>query len=190
MLLTIETLRQIESGRIDSVYRRWAGARVKPGSRQRTTVGVIEVVSVTETDPERLSAEDATAAGFDSVADLVLAAGDRGPILYRIGVRHVGPDPRWALREVLPDAAELTEIRHRLDRLDAGSSHGSWTRETLALIASSPGVRAEDLARTVGREKMPFKLDVRKLKELGLTESLETGYRLSPRGQAVHEAMG
>jgi hypothetical protein len=58
------------------------------------------------------------------------------------------------------------------------------------LIASSPGVRAEDLARSVGREKMPFKLDVRKLKELGLTESLETGYRLSPRGQAVHDAMG
>jgi hypothetical protein len=46
-------------------------------------------------------------------------------------------------------------------------------------------VRAEDLARSVGREKMPFKLDVRKLKEMGLTESLLTGYRLSPRGEAV-----
>jgi hypothetical protein len=30
-----------------------------------------------------------------------------------------------------------------------------------------------------------FKADVRKLKELGLTESLEVGYRLSPRGRAV-----
>jgi hypothetical protein len=30
---------------------------------------------------------------------------------------------------------------------------------------------------------MPFKLDVRKLKELGLTESLPVGYRLSPRGE-------
>ena len=29
-----------------------------------------------------------------------------------------------------------------------------------------------------------FKRDVRKLKELGLTESLEIGYRLSPRGVA------
>ena len=35
-----------------------------------------------------------------------------------------------------------------------------------------------------GRETQPFKLDVRKLKALGLTVSLETGYRLSPRGQA------
>jgi hypothetical protein len=29
-----------------------------------------------------------------------------------------------------------------------------------------------------------FKTDVRKLKGLGLTESLEVGYRLPPRGQA------
>jgi hypothetical protein len=33
-------------------------------------------------------------------------------------------------------------------------------------------------------ERAPFKLDVRKLKRLGLTESLEVGYRLSPRGRA------
>ena len=32
---------------------------------------------------------------------------------------------------------------------------------------------------------MPFKLNVRKLKALGLTESLEVGYRLSPRGKSL-----
>jgi hypothetical protein len=31
----------------------------------------------------------------------------------------------------------------------------------------------------------PFKRRVRQLKELGLTESLEVGYRLSPRGRTV-----
>jgi hypothetical protein len=36
----------------------------------------------------------------------------------------------------------------------------------------------------VGRELAPFKLDVRKLKNLGLTTSLDIGYELSPRGQA------
>jgi hypothetical protein len=45
-------------------------------------------------------------------------------------------------------------------------------------------VRAPDLAAQLGREKRPFKADVRKLKELGLTESLDVGYRLSPRGKA------
>jgi hypothetical protein len=46
------------------------------------------------------------------------------------------------------------------------------------------------LARALGAEKMRFKQDVRKLKELGLTESLEVGYRLSPRGQAVLALLG
>jgi hypothetical protein len=40
----------------------------------------------------------------------------------------------------------------------------------------------------VGRETAPFKLDVRKLKNLGLTISLEVGYELSPRGQAFLDA--
>ncbi len=33
-------------------------------------------------------------------------------------------------------------------------------------------------------EKGPFKRDVRKLRELGLTESMLVGYRLSSRGSA------
>jgi hypothetical protein len=43
------------------------------------------------------------------------------------------------------------------------------------------------LAERFGRERLPFKADVRKLKALGLTESLEVGYRLSPRGRAYLE---
>lgn len=37
----------------------------------------------------------------------------------------------------------------------------------------------------LGRETLTFKADVRKLKALGLTESLEDGYRLSARGEAL-----
>ena len=43
----------------------------------------------------------------------------------------------------------------------------------------------EEQRQAAGRERHPFKTDVRKLKELGLTESLEVGYRLSPRGRAL-----
>ena len=49
-------------------------------------------------------------------------------------------------------------------------------------------MRAPDLAARVGRETADFKKDVRKLKELGLTESLAIGYLLSPRGEAVVDA--
>jgi Mn-dependent DtxR family transcriptional regulator len=57
----------------------------------------------------------------------------------------------------------------------------------LRLIAERPAVRAGDLAAALGRETHPFKIEVGKLKRLGLTESLDVGYRLSPRGRAVLE---
>ncbi len=151
----------------------------------RTAVGVVEVLSVEAVETDSLTAADVAVAGFGTVAELDSAAGNRGETLYRIRLRHVGPDPRMALRESLPDEREQAEIRRRLERLDSASSHGPWTWRTLRLIADNPGVRAEDLAHSVGREKAPFKLDVRKLKEMGLTESLETGYRISPRGWAA-----
>ena len=68
-----------------------------------------------------------------------------------------------------------------------GAHHGSFSRRARARPsgrAKRPATRAPELAAELGRETAPFKADVRKLKELGLTESLDRGYRLSPRGQA------
>jgi hypothetical protein len=80
---------------------------------------------------------------------------------------------------------ELAEVERRLARLDASSRRGAWTLAVLRLIRDRPEVRAGDLAPTRGQETLAFKRDVRKLKELGLTESLEVGYRLSARGRTV-----
>jgi hypothetical protein len=96
-----------------------------------------------------------------------------------------GEDPRIALRE----SAELTDdevaaIDAKLERLDRASSHGPWTMVTLDIIGRRPHTRAPDLAEELGRERDPFKIDVRKLKNLGLTQSFEVGYAVSPRGQA------
>jgi hypothetical protein len=185
MLLNQNVLAGIQAGRIEAVYRRWERPRVKAGSTRRTAVGVLEVTSVDEVDSGSVTTGDAAAAGFESVEELLESAGSRGGTLYRIQLRYVGPDPRVALRHAIPDEDETTQLIGRLKRLDASSGHGPWTWATLGLIAENPGVRAEDLARSVGREKMPFKLDVRKLKEMGLTESLTVGYKLSPRGESL-----
>lgn len=56
--------------------------------------------------------------------------------------------------------------------------------EVLALIAARQEMPAEELAAARGEERLPFKRRVRRLKELDLTESLDVGYRLSPRGRA------
>ncbi len=95
------------------------------------------------------------------------------------------PDERDVLAaDAALTEADLADLDRRLARLDRASSHGPWTHATLRLIAEHPAVRAGDLADLAGREMHPFKLDVRKLKNLGLTISLGTGYRLSPRGEA------
>ncbi len=190
MLFRPVTLRAIADGAVTLAFRRWDQPRVRPGGRQRTAVGVIAFDAVEAVDRDDLGEADATAAGFAS-RDELLALVDRRTSgkIYRIRLRLVGPDPRIELRESLPDAAELRELTHRLDRLDRASRHGSWTRAVLRLIGDRPGVRAGDLAAAVGRERAAFKLDVRKLKELGLTVSLNPGYRLSPRGRALLEAL-
>jgi len=96
-----------------------------------------------------------------------------------------GEDPRVALRESDNlDDDEVAAIDARLERLDRASSHGAWTMQTLDQIWRRPQVRAPDLAAEVGRETAPFKIDVRKLKNLGLTISHPVGYELSPRGIA------
>jgi hypothetical protein len=187
VLFPLRVLDAIRDGRVDLAFRRWERARVLPGSRLRTAVGVLEVEKVEVVERSTLGDDEARRAGFESRDDLLamLDERDRGEI-HRIELRYAGPDPRVELREHadLSDG-EIGEIARKLERLDEASRHGPWTRAVLELIAKKPEVRAEDLAAELGREKLPFKRDVRKLKELGLTESLSPGYRLSPRGETV-----
>lgn len=179
-------LEGVRAGTVDLAFRRWDRPRVKVGTRLRTAVGVVEVVSVEEVALSRLRAEDARRAGAASLNALREALAARaGRPVFRVGLAYGGADPREALRAAIPEAAEIATILHGLDRLDAASAIGPWTRATLRIIDRNPEVRAPDLAAELGRETLDFKKDVRKLKERGLTESLAIGYRLSPRGEAV-----
>jgi hypothetical protein len=174
----------IAAGTVTLAFRRWARPRVRPGGTQRTPVGVLQFTAVDPVDEAALTADDARAAGFADLAALREAQRGEGQ-LYRVALRLAGPDPRVALRaRRRVSDADRAEIDARLARMDRASPHGPWTAAVLELIAENPGVRAPDLAARTGRETLPFKRDVRKLKELGLTESLEVGYRLSPRGRA------
>ncbi len=182
-------LSAIKQGTVDLAFRRWERPRVLVGTRLRTALGLVEVTSVDEVDPRTLTDDDARRAGAASAEALRVALEARGERpAWRVGLRYAGPDPRAALREQVPSSSELAEIHARLERLDRASPHGAWTSETLAIIDAHPERRAPELAAELGRETAPFKRDVRKLKELGLTESLAIGYRLSPRGEAVVDA--
>lgn len=159
---------------------------MRAGGQQRTAIGVIGFSSIEPVGRATLSPEDAERAGFASL-EALLAFVDRRATgsIFRIGLELRGPDPRIELRSSVPDDAQQADIEHRLARLDRASRHGPWTEAVLRAIHDKPGTPAADLAGSFEREKLAFKLDVRKLKELGLTESLRPGYRLSPRGEAV-----
>ncbi len=190
MLFTAATLRGLAEGTVKCTYRRWEVVRPKVGSRFTTSAGVVEVTSITAVDDDQLTDQDAVDAGFDSVAGLVKWASGKGRgDLYRIGIVLAGPDPRVALRSSVELApTDVSALSARLDRMDRAAEQ-PWTRGTLRQIQRSSGVVSTELAAEAGQERRTYKLRVRRLKALGLTESLERGYRLSPRGQAYLAAL-
>jgi hypothetical protein len=185
-------LAAIRAGDVDVAFRRWEQPRVRVGTRMRTAVGLVEVTSVDRVPVSSLTAADARRAGAASLAGLRQELDSVHPErpVYRIELRYAGADPRQALREAVPEPAEIDAISAWLDRLDRASPTGPWTRATLLLIDELPATRAPDLAQRMGRDTPSFKQNVRKLKERGLTESLDIGYRLSPRGAAVLDHEG
>ncbi|MET0839930.1 MAG: hypothetical protein ABWY19_14170 [Marmoricola sp.] len=188
MLIRPADLARIRDGEVDLAFRRWERPRLLVGTRMRTAVGLLEVTSVDQVDD--ISDEDAARAGAPRDQLLKLMEKKAPAPIWRVGLRYAGDDPRVALRnDDALTAEQRAELAARLERLDRASKHGPWTRDVLALIAANPARRAPDLAAERGRETAPFKRDVRKLKELGLTESLEIGYRISPRGSAVLDGL-
>ncbi|MEQ1785860.1 MAG: ASCH domain-containing protein [Acidimicrobiales bacterium] len=177
----------IARGEVTVTFRRWKRRQALAGRRYRTAGGIIEVDAIDVIAPEEITDADAVAGLYPS-AEAILAdlRGTPDLDLYRIRFHLVTePDPRAVLAgsaDLSPDDA--AEIDRRLERLDRASSHGAWTLDTLRLVERRPETRAGDLADEVGRERLAFKTDVRKLKNLGLTLSLGVGYRLSPRGEA------
>ncbi len=183
MLLNRRALDGIAAGEIDLAFRRWKRPTVKAGGTLRSRAGVLAIDAVEPAGVRSISAEDARRAGFASRAALLRSLRPQGR-LYRIEFHRLGADPREVLRERAEiSAAERAGIDARLARMD-GARGEPWTRRVLELIAERPETLAADLAASLGMEKAPFKRGVRKLKELGLTESLPVGYRLSPRGRA------
>ncbi|MEK7856696.1 MAG: hypothetical protein AAB288_11450 [Acidobacteriota bacterium] len=190
MLLKANVLARIVAGDIDLVFRRWKRASVKAGGTQLTQVGVLGIDAVDIVSEDRITSKDARRAGFASRKELLASLPDGELELYRIRVHYIGEDPRIALRvrDDL-DEVELEEIIARLAKMDKASRYGNWTQKFLQLIAENPATLAAKLAARTGLETPVFKPMVRKLKALGLTESLEIGYRLSPRGENVLTAL-
>lgn len=190
MLIKDDVLKRIKDGEITVLFRRWSRPGAKAGGTQMTQAGVIGIDSVDVVEPGDITEMEAREAGFASVVDLIHHLSYRDDPIYRVRVYFAGEDPRAALRENADlTETELNEIIEKLRKLDKSSKRGDWTERYLQLIHDRPATYSGVLAKIVGVEIPQFKPWVRKLKALGLTESLEVGYKLSPRGEKILEAL-
>jgi hypothetical protein len=177
----------LRDGSITVAFRRWRRVQVVAGHEYRTGAGMVLAEAIEVISPDDITTALAKAAGFPDVesatADL---RGDPDLPLYCVRFRALdGPDPRDRLASADGlTAADVEAIRKRLARLDAASKRGPWTAAVLGQIGSRPAVSSALLAADLDWDRPDYKLHVRHLKALGLTISLEVGYRLSPRGRA------
>lgn len=191
MLFSSDAWPGLADGSITLTFRTWTRPQARTGGRYRVAGMLLEAVDVGRVPAGSISDDDARRAGAVDAAQLLARMGvtDLDQVVWRVELRHVGDDDRIARRDDADLGAEqLDDLRARLQRLDRAAD-GPWTVATLRLVERYPGIVSTALARHAGQERMAFKAKVRKLKELGLTESLTTGYRLSPRGEAVLRAL-
>ena len=182
MLFRQDILQGIADGRVTLAIRRWRKAPPADGSTLRTPVGVLSLGPVTIIEESDITPDDVCRTGM-SLSALRASLAREGTLL-RMELRLISDDPRVALREQRPGDEELVTIAARLARFDEAASQ-PWTARYLRLIATHPATAARELAPQVGSDLLPFKRRIRRLKGLGLTESLDVGYRLSPRGAHV-----
>ena len=190
MLLKNKLIEEIKAGNVTLIFRRWKKAGVKAGGTQMTQLGVIGIDTVEIVCLNDITDLDAREAGFAHREDLIADLYDRDEEIYKIRVYFAGEDPRKSLREKAKlTPKELADIIAELKKLDAGSKRGEWTQLYLQMIHDRPNTHAQILAESIGLDIPTFKPWVRKLKALGLTESLRPGYKLSPRGEKVLESL-
>lgn len=182
MLFRNKDLEAIFAGQRTLAFRRWKRPTVKVGGAVRTALGMVAIDSIEPIEPGEVTDAEAQAAGYRDAAGVMAMFEAQEGQCYRIRLHPAGADPREALREAEPTPDELDKIIRKLAKLDGAAP---WTVRVLELIRERPGTVSTTLAEAVGLPRDEFKERVRKLKGLGLTISLEVGYRLSRRGEAV-----
>lgn len=185
MLIKSVHLHGIKSGTIKLAFRRWEKSQVKEGTLLKTFIGLVKVTRITRIEEGQITRKDIRDAGFENLEQLLNALQQSdGGNLYKIALRYHTEDPRIKVREqkTLTDSA-YAELKNTLVRLDKNSRQGMWTKKVLLAIQKNPHLKAVEVAKLTGFEKQWLKLNIRKLKNLGLTISHEVGYELSPLGK-------
>jgi hypothetical protein len=90
MLLKLEVLEAIKSGRIDLQFRRWSRPSVKAGGTLKTKIGLLRIGRIDDMRAEDVTLADAKRAGFADLAAFHhwLGAMKQGPLFQRIEISY------------------------------------------------------------------------------------------------------
>ncbi len=185
-------LKGIKSGEITLAFRKWHKASVKIGSLVHTSVGLIKIGDIQVVNENDITDQDAVMAGYHDKPQLLKSFGNNNEgNVYKITVIYHSADPRIKLREQT-DLSEdqFHELKNKVDKLDRYSKQGNWTNKILLAIKENPNLHAIGIAKLTGFEKEWLKLNIRKLKNLGLTISQPVGYEISPLGNEYLNRLG
>lgn len=191
MLIKEIHLRGIESGKITLAFRRWQKPSVKEGSLLHTSIGLVKIGKIETVNENGITEKDALNAGFADKNQLLKSfTHNRTGTIFKISVRYHSADPRITLREQIELSEEqFTDLKEKLERFDNHSKQGHWTEKILLTIQDNPNLHAIRISKLAGFEKEWVKLNIRKLKNLGLTISHKVGYELSPLGKTFVEKL-
>lgn len=189
-LFTLDDHRRVVAGEFRVTFRLWKSAHVKKGAVYPTGFGgSYRIVDVRSVRAGSLTESDAWAAGSPSKRALIekVGAHTRAKVtsatrLFRVDFEYRDEEPPKKSALSVDDAIK------RMKRLDDNRGK-AWTKRALELVELHPHTLARELAKEAGFERMDFKLHVRKLKALGLTNSHTIGYSLTDLGQAVLDAL-
>lgn len=187
MLFKETHLNGIKSGKINLAFRKWQKASVKEGSLLHTSIGLVAISKLETVSENDITDQDALKAGFTDKKQLLKSLTNTATgMIFKISVRYHSPDPRIKLREQTElSEQQFTNLKKKLERLDNHSKQGPWTEKILLTLKDNPNLHAIGIAKLTGFEKEWLKLNIRKLKNLGLTISHTVGYELSPKGNVL-----
>ena len=175
----------ILGGRITVSFRNWKRPHAAVGGVYRLRpAGAVKVTDVRTVRLSEIEACDLRRAGFDSIA----AVAEFLRLPESATVTRVEFELTEEPAAKPPPELSVDAVVTRLQATDRRSA-APWTANVIARIRARPATRAGDLAPEMGWETPVFKANVRKLKALGLTQSLETGYRLTDLGEQVAALM-
>ena len=189
MLFKQKHLEGIKAGTVTLAFRKWKSTQLKRGSLLKTDVGIVEITDIAIINEPHINEIDAQKAGFINLESLMksIYSAEIGKI-YKIHVRFLKETQAKKIKEKISlSQSEIDSYKAKLLQMDKYARNGFWTKDILTSIKDNPKLSATQLSLKTGKTKEWLTQSIRKLKNIGLTVSLDPGYDLTPTGKLLME---